>query len=202
MKRFAPATDRNRAPILEVLRGVMPERGLVLEIASGTGQHAVYFGGALPGVLWQPSDPDAESRASIDAWRAESGLSNVRPALELDVSREDWGVEAADAIVCINMIHISPWSSCEALMRGAARLLPAGAPLYLYGPYRFDGAFTAPSNEAFDASLRARDPSWGVRDLSDVTAAALASGFDREAVIPMPANNHSVVFRRRARSEA
>lgn len=199
MKRLAPATDRNRAPILEVLRGVLPERGFVLEIASGTGQHAVYFGGALPGVTWQPSDPDAGARASIDAWRAESGLLNVRPAVDLDVSREDWGVESADAIVCINMIHISPWSSCEALMRGASRLLSAGAPLYLYGPYRFDGAFTAPSNEAFDASLRAQDLAWGVRDLSDVTAVAVASGFEREAVIPMPANNHSVVFRKRER---
>jgi hypothetical protein len=168
----------------------------VLEIASGAGQHAVYFAERLPEQLWQPTDPDPEALASIEAWRSEAKLSNVRPPIRLDVTADDWGPITPDAIVCINMIHIAPWAACEGLMRGAGRLLALGAPLYLYGPFRFKGGFTAPSNEAFDASLRASDPSWGVRDLDDVTALAASHGLEREAVIPMPANNHSVIFRR------
>ena len=196
MKRFAPATGRNREPILAVLRDVLQLPCLVLEIASGTGQHAVYFSGALPGVTWQPSDPDAGSLASIEAWRAETGRENMLPPIMIDVTREEWGASRADAIVCINMIHISPWTACEGLMKGAARLLETGAPLFLYGPFRFDGVFTAPSNEAFDTILRSQDPAWGVRDLTDVTVLARLHGFEREAVVEMPANNHSIVFRR------
>lgn len=196
MKKHAPATLRNRDFILDVLRPLLAGRRRVLEIASGSGEHAAFFAAALPDVEWQPTDPDAESLASIDAHRAESGLSNVRPALRLDVTEEPWPVPQADAIVCINMIHIAPWAAAEALFRGAARALSPGAPLYLYGPYRFSGAFTAPSNEAFDASLRERDPRWGVRDLDDVTALAERCGFSRVGVVAMPANNHSVIFRR------
>lgn len=197
MKRHAPATERNRSAILEVLRGVLPERGLVLEIASGTGQHAVYFAEHLPGITWQPSDPDGDALASIEGWRAEAGIDNLRPPFALDAHLEVWPLEAApDVVVCINMIHIAPWSACEALVRGAARVLRPGGVLYLYGPYRIGGGFTAPSNEAFDASLRARDPRWGVRDLEAVLALGAAHGLVREAVIPMPANNHSVVLRR------
>lgn len=196
MKRHAPATERNREPILRVLEGVLPERGEVLEIASGTGEHAVFFARSLPRITWQPTDLDPDALASIAAHRDEAQLENLRPPIRLDVTRDDWGIERVDAIVCANMIHIAPWAACEGLIKGAARLLAAGAPLYLYGPFRFDGAFTAPSNEAFDASLKARDPAWGVRDVSDVTALAAASGLTREAIIPMPANNHSVIFRR------
>lgn len=198
-KRYAPATDRNREPILAVLRDVLPSSGIVLEIASGSGQHAAFFAPRLPRVTWQPSDPDPAALASIEAWRAEAGASNLRSPIRIDVTQDDWGALEAAAIVCINMIHIAPWAACEGLFRGAQRLLlTEGAPLYLYGPFRFDGRFTAPSNEAFDASLRSSDPSWGVRDLADVTALAERHGFAREAVIPMPANNHSIVFRRGA----
>jgi len=204
MKRNAPATERNRSFILDVLRGVLPERGRVLEIASGSGQHAVFFAAHLPGVVWQPSDPDPAALASIEAWRAEAGLPNLRPPVALDVRREGWPREALeappDAVVCINMIHIAPWSACEALVRGAAGALAEGGVLYLYGPYRIGGAFTAPSNAAFDASLRAQDPAWGVRDLEAVTELAAAHGLQREAVVPMPANNHSIVFRLAARA--
>lgn len=193
--RHAPATARNREPILAVLRDVLPERGLVLEVASGTGEHAAAFAAALPALDWQPSDPDAEARASIDAWCADT--SNVRPALALDAAAADWPIDRADAILCINMVHISPWTATEGLMAGAERLLAPGAPLYLYGPYRRAGVPTAPSNEAFDADLKARNPAWGLRDLADVTALASARGLLLDRVVDMPANNLSVVFRRR-----
>jgi cyclopropane fatty-acyl-phospholipid synthase-like methyltransferase len=196
MKLHAPATLRNRTFILDVLRRVLAGRTDVLEIASGSGEHAVFFASELPEIGWQPTDPDSGAVASVEAHRAEAGLSNVRPARLLDVRADDWGVPAADAVVCINMIHIAPWAAAEGLFRGAARLLPAGAPLYLYGPFRFEGRFTAPSNEAFDASLRERDSAWGVRDLDEVTALAEGVGFARAEVVAMPANNHSVVFRR------
>jgi SAM-dependent methyltransferase len=195
MKQHAPAADRNAAPILEVLRRVLPARGLVLEIARGTGQHAVHVARALPVITWQPSDPDPTARASIDAWRIDAGLANLRAPLALDVTAP-WPIDAADAIVCINMVHISPWAASLALFAGAARILPAGGILYLYGPYRFDGA-TAPSNEAFDLSLRSRDPAWGVRDVRDLDAAAAPHALDRIDTIPMPANNHSLIFQRR-----
>jgi SAM-dependent methyltransferase len=191
----APATSRNREPILAVLRRHLPVRGLVLEIASGSGEHAVHFAAALPQLVFQPSDPDPDARASIDAWIASSGLNNVRPALALDVTQEPWPVDEAAAVLCINMAHISPWSATEALVRGAARILPPGGVLYLYGPYKRDGARTAPSNEDFDASLRARNPDWGVRDLEAVAALAAAHGFGEPTVERMPANNFSLVFR-------
>lgn len=197
MKQHAPATQRNREPILEVLRQVLPEKGKVLEIASGTGEHAVHFAAGLPHLVWQPSDVDPVALASIAAHREESGLPNLLSPIVLDVHSPSWPVDGVAAIVCINMIHISPWSACLGLFAGAARLLPPAGPLVLYGPFLMNGVFTAPSNEAFDAALRERNPSWGVRDLSQVTAAADAAGFERIDVITMPANNHSVVFRRR-----
>lgn len=192
----APATARNRDPILDVLRRVLPTEGLVLEIASGTGEHAVHFARHLPGIVWQPSDPDAESRASIAAWRESEALPNLRAPRELDVRAKTWPIDAADAIVCINMVHISPWTATLALLAGAARVLPSGAPLVLYGPYHVGGNPTAPSNAAFDESLRARNPEWGVRHLEDVERAANAAGFALAETIPMPANNFTLVFRR------
>jgi SAM-dependent methyltransferase len=193
----SPAAERNKGPILEVLRGVLPPAGTVLEIASGTGQHVVHFAAALPGLTWQPSDPDPERSAAIAARVAGAGLPNVRAPLALDVHEARWPVTApVAAVVCINMIHIAPATATGALIAGARRALdPAGARvLYLYGPYRQGGRHTAPSNAAFDESLRARDPAWGVRDLDEVTALAAAAGFRRTAVVPMPANNLSVVF--------
>lgn len=198
MRRHAPATERNRGPILDVLRRVLPSEGLVLEIASGTGQHAAFFAEALSGVVWQPTDPDPDARASIDAWREHAGLANLRPALALDVTREPWPVERAEAVVCINMIHISPWECTEALMRHAARLLPEQTGvLFTYGPYKRGGGHTAPSNEAFDESLRMRDPSWGIRDVDDVAEAASRHGLELDEIHEMPANNLSLVFLRR-----
>ena len=196
MKRYAPATLRNRASILEALRPLLPPGSVVLEVASGSGEHAAFFARSLPDVIWQPSDRDAESLDSIEAYRAEAGLGNLRAPVVVDAAAERWPVEHASAVVCINMIHIAPWAACEGLMRGAGRLLGEGGVLVLYGPYRIEGEPFAPSNEDFDASLRARDPAWGVRRLEDVTALAAAAGLVREAVIAMPANNHVVVFRR------
>lgn len=197
MKREAPAAARNREPILEVLRDRLPGRGLVLEVASGTGEHALHFAAALPGLVFQPSDPDPDARASIDAWVADSGLPNLRPALALDASGPNWPVAAADAVLCCNMIHISPWASAVGLVTGAGRILPPGGLLYLYGPYRRDGRHTAPSNEAFDADLKRRNPAWGVRDLEAVADLAVDAGFGGPEVVEMPANNLSVMFRRR-----
>jgi len=191
----APAAERNKGPILTVLEGALPASGLVLEIASGTGQHVIHFAGELPHLTWQPSDPDSELRSSIRAWIAQTGVSNARAPLELDVRRQPWPVDAADAVVCINMIHIAPWAATRALMAGAARLLPATGVLVLYGPYRRGGRHTAPSNEAFDRQLRASDPDWGVRDLEVVTEAAASHGLALQDVTTMPANNLCVVFR-------
>ena len=195
---FAPATARNREPILEVLRHHLPARGLVLDVASGSGEHVAHFAPAFPDLVFQPSDPDPQARASIDAWTATLGPANVRPALALDAAAEAWPVDAADAVLCINMIHIAPWAAAEGLIRGAARLLPEGGVLYLYGPFRRDGQHTAPSNAAFDQSLRQRNPDWGVRDLEAVAALAEAHGFGPPTVEQMPANNLSLVFRRSA----
>jgi hypothetical protein len=191
-RREAPAVARNRDAILAVLRGILPARGLLLEVASGSGEHALHFAAALPGLIFQPSDPEPDARASIDAWCA--GVANIRPAVALDAAAPDWPVDRADALLCINMIHIAPWAACEGLLRGAARILPPGAPLVLYGPFRRGGAHTAPSNAEFDESLCARDPSWGVRDLEAVAAAA--TGFGPPEIHPMPANNLTVAFRR------
>jgi SAM-dependent methyltransferase len=195
MKQCAPATARNREPIREVLAVHLPARGHVLEIASGTGEHAVHMARAFPGLAWQPTDRDPAALASIEAWRAEAALPNLAPPIALDVTAPAWPVTEADAIVCINMIHIAPWEAALALFDGAARTLPAGGVLYLYGPYRWDGA-TAPSNEAFDRSLRERDPRWGVRDVRDLEAAAGARGLRLAHTVAMPANNHSLVFER------
>lgn len=193
-RQFAPATARNREPILEALRRVLPAHGTVLEISSGTGEHATFFGPNLPGLTWQPSDPDPTSRASIAAWIAATGAANVLPPLDIDVRMLVWPIISADAVVCINMIHIAPWEATPALFAGARRLLPPGGMLYLYGPFMRDGRHTAPSNEAFDASLRARNPEWGVRDLENVAAEAAQAGFYAPTVTAMPANNLSVIF--------
>jgi SAM-dependent methyltransferase len=190
----APAAERNREPILAVLQRVLPPTGLALEIASGTGQHVVHFAKALPKWTWQPSEPDPQMRGSIAAWVAETGVTNVLAPLDLDVSRADWPVERADAVVCINMIHISPWRATEHLLAGCERLLGPGGILFLYGPYRRSGRHTAPSNEAFDESLRQRNPQWGVRDLETVEETANQRGFALSEVVEMPVNNLSVVF--------
>jgi SAM-dependent methyltransferase len=193
---YRPHVARNRDPILDVLRRVLPQRGLVLEIASGSGEHAAYFAQSLPVLTWQPTDPDAAALASIAAHRDHAGVSNLRAPVLLDVTAEIWPLTRADAIVCCNMIHIAPWVACEGLIAGAARVLPAGGVLYLYGPYRIGGRHTAPSNAAFDADLRARDPAWGIRDLDEVTALVESRGLARIDTVEMPANNLSVIFRR------
>jgi len=193
---YAPAVARNREPILAVLRRVLPATGLVLEVASGSGEHAAFFAAALPGVSWQPSDPDPHARASIAAFRDAGAPPNLLPPVALDASAAAWPVAGAAAVVCINMIHIAPWSASEGLMAGVARVLPARGVLYLYGPYKEDGRHTAPSNEAFDVDLRARDPRWGVRDLGEVIALARRHGLTHRETVVMPANNRSVVFRR------
>ena len=194
-RRSAPHVARNAGPIVEVLRGVLPESGLVLEVASGTGEHSVHFARSFPNLLFQPSDPEPAALRSIEAWRAEAGLFNLLPPAALDVRARDWPVGEADAMLCINMLHISPWAAAEGLMRGAGRLLPAGAPLYLYGPFRRAGVETAPSNEAFDRDLKARDPQWGLRELEEMVAEAEKYGLALERVVEMPANNLSVVLR-------
>ncbi len=196
-RQWSPAAERNREPILAVLRDILPAHGAVLEIASGTGQHAVHFAAALPALVWQPSDADPAARASVAAWAAQAALPNLRAPLALDVCETPWPLARADALVCCNMIHIAPWRAAEGLFVGAARVLSgAGAPLVLYGPFRRAGVHTAPSNAAFDAQLRERDPAWGVRDLEAVVALGDAAGFAFDEAIPMPANNFCVVFRR------
>jgi hypothetical protein len=196
MKRHAPATARNRQPILDVLQPRLPAQGLVLEIASGSGEHVVHFADALPGLVFQPSDPSAEARASIDDWVQTEGLGNVRPALALDATLESWPIERADAVLCCNMIHIAPWEAAVGLIAGAAGVMADGGTLYLYGPYRRGGRHTAPSNEAFDRDLRQRNETWGVRDLEAVASLAAAEGFGPPEIIDMPANNLSLVFKR------
>lgn len=195
-RRSAPHVARNAEPIADVLKDVLPARGLVLEVASGSGEHALHFAREFPKLLWQPSDPEPAALRSIEAWRVEAGLFNLLPALSLDARAVDWPVVDADAILCVNMVHISPWCATEGLLRGAGRLLAPGAPLYLYGPYFQAEVETAPSNLAFDVDLRARNPDWGVRDLVDVVAEAEARGFRLDKVTPMPANNLSVVLRK------
>jgi SAM-dependent methyltransferase len=192
MKQHAPATARNREPIREVLARELPASGTVLEIASGTGEHAVAFARAFPALTWQPTDADPIALASITAHRAEAALPNLAEPLALDV-RDTWAIDAADAIVCINMVHISPWESALALFANAGKLLAPGALLFLYGPYSFAGEMV-PSNADFDRSLRARDPRWGVRDVRDLAAAA--TDFTLRGTVAMPANNHSLIFRR------
>lgn len=192
----SPSVARNREPILAVLRRVLPERGHVLEIASGTGEHAVFFAAALPNLLWQPTDQDPFALRSIAAHRAAAGLANLTPPLPLDASASDWPVSHADAVVAINMIHISPWSATEGLMRGSERILPPGGVLYLYGAYKENGVHTAPGNAVFDESLRTRHPDWGVRDVVDVARLAEAHALTLVQQSAMPAHNLSLVFQR------
>ena len=200
-RRFAPAAARNREPLLAALRGILPAAGNVLEIGSGTGEHAVFLAAHFPHLVFQPSDPDAEARASIAAWIAHAHASNVLAPLDLDAEAakaSDLGRRAGDvrAVMACNVIHISPWTTCLGLLQLAGELLPPGAPLTLYGPYKRAGRHTAPSNESFDEMLRSRDPAWGVRDLDDVANAATERGFALDECVEMPANNLVVVFRK------
>jgi cyclopropane fatty-acyl-phospholipid synthase-like methyltransferase len=192
---FSPSAARNREPILAVLRRMLPADADVLEIGSGTGEHAVFFARAMPGLRWRPSDPDAGARASIAAWIAAEELSNVLPPLAIHAPSPDWGVDAPfDAIVSLNMIHIAPWDAAIGLFAGAARLLRPGGILFLYGPFMRDGAHTAPSNAAFDAALKAQDPAWGVRDIADLVR--LEASLRLRESVAMPANNLSLVFQK------
>ncbi len=198
--RSAPAAARNREPILRVLRDWLPPRARVLEIGSGTGEHAVWFSAALPSVTWQPTDRDPAALKSIAAWRERAGLANLLPPLSLDASAETWPVAHADVVVAINVVHITPWPTTLGLIAGAARVLTPGGLIFLYGPFREGGAPMAASNVAFDADLRARDPSWGIRDLAEITEIAHRHGLHGATRIAMPANNLSVVFRRPQRA--
>jgi hypothetical protein len=192
-RRFAAAAERNREPILALLQRVLPVRGMLLEIASGTGQHVAHFAQALPQLTFQPSERERAMLASIAAWSA--GLPNVLPPVQLDVLQSPWPIARCDALFNANMIHIAPWAVGEALLRGAAQLLAPGAPLVLYGPFRIGGAHTADSNAAFDARLRGEDPSWGVRDLEAVCRVAAAHGLQLQERVAMPANNQALIFR-------
>lgn len=194
-RRFSPSTARNREPILNVLRDFLAENARVLEIASGSGEHAVYMARALPRITWQPSDPQSEARESIAAWIAYENLPNIAAPLAIDVRAKDWSVEGAvDAVVVINMIHYSPSESTAALFEGASRLLREDGIVFLYGPYKRDGKHTAPSNEVFEQWLKERDPSFGVRDLGDVEREAARHKFAIRKIVEMPANNLSLVF--------
>ena len=194
VKRHAPATERNRDVISETLARVLPTEGLVLEVASGTGEHAVHFAKLFPALTWQPSDPDAIALASINAWRADSNVPNMRPAMLLDASA-DWPIAQADAVVCINMTHISPWAATVDLLRNVARLLPPSAVLFMYGPYKQRDVPLAESNAAFDASLRQQNAEWGLRYVEDIAEEAHKFGLRLDPVIAMPANNLSLIFR-------
>jgi len=196
-RMFSPSVARNSAPILAVLKRVLPTHGAVLEIGCGTGEHAVCFAGAMPNLIWQPSDPDADARASTSSWIKFAGLENVRAPRDIDVCSGQWGVgqtEHFDAIVSINMIHIAPWEASLGLFAGAGRLLRAGGLLVLYGPFMRDGAHNAPSNAAFDAALKERNPSWGVRDIADLEHVGEAAGLNLRGTIEMPTNNMLLVF--------
>jgi SAM-dependent methyltransferase len=191
---FSPAAARNRDPILAVLKRDLPKSGLVLEIASGSGEHVSHFAAALPSVQWQPSDEAAACRACIDAWA--HGLANVRPAITLDAAAPDWPIEHADAVLCINMIHIAPWKAATGLMSGASRILAPSGLLALYGPYRSGGQTMEVGNAAFDADLKSRNPEWGLRVIEDVAALAADSGFGPPLIMAMPADNRMLLFRR------
>ena len=196
VKRHAPAAVRNREPIADILAEELPQQGLVLEVASGTGEHAVFFADRFPALNWQPSDPDPTALGSIAAWREEAGLPNLLPPVELDAALPAWPVATADALLCINMVHISSWRATAGLFAGSARILPVGSPLVLYGPYIEAEVETAPSNLAFDESLRIRNPEWGIRNLTDVDRLAAQHGFIRARRTSMPANNLTLVYRR------
>jgi SAM-dependent methyltransferase len=196
-RMFSPSVARNSAPILAVLQRVLPVRGLVLEIGCGTGEHAVHFAGAMPNLSWQPSDPDSRSRASTAGWIEFFGLTNVLPPLDIDVCATAWRGELPaqfDAIVSLNMVHIAPWAASLGLFAGAGALLRRGGVLFLYGPFMRDGVHDAPSNAAFDATLKAQNPTWGVRDIADLERVGKASGVNLRETIEMPANNRSLVF--------
>ena len=195
MKIHAPAAERNKAPILDVLRRVLPRSGRVLEIASGSGQHVIHFASALPEITFLPSDPSGEARASIAEWLAETKPPNVEAPRAIDVTAPGWE-EPVDAMLCINMIHIAPWAAATALFRGASKCLPPGGRVILYGPYRIHGEFHAESNRAFDESLRSRNPAWGVRDVDDIDRVAGEAGLSRIEMVMMPANNHVLVYER------
>jgi hypothetical protein len=196
VKRHAPAAERNREPIAAVLTEELPAEGLVLEVASGTGEHAVHFARTYPRLAWQPSDPDPEALESIAAWRAGEGLANLRAPVLLDAAAADWPISAADVVLCINMVHISPLAATEGLLAGAAAMLGPGAPLILYGPYLEAGVETAPSNLEFDAWLKHRDPGFGLRSAEWLDERAGAHGFARTRRVAMPANNLTLVYRR------
>lgn len=198
-RRSAPAALRNRDPIAEVLSGWLPERGLVLEVASGTGEHAVHFARRFPDLEWQPSDPDPTAIESITAWRAAEPLANLRPPLKFDVRAPEWPIGSADAVLSINMVHISPWEAALGLLDGAGRLLKPEAPLILYGPWVVEGVETAESNLAFDSQLRARDPRWGLRRVEEFRDAAAGRDFELMETQAMPANNRMLLFRKRRR---
>lgn len=205
-RRYAPATARNRAPIAAVLADWLPASGRVLEIASGTGEHALYFASRFPQILWQPSEPDAALRRSIAAHRQSDGGANLQAPVALDVTAADWPAPAVDprpdVMFCANMIHIAPWSAAQGLVAGAGRYLAEGGGLFLYGPFKRGGGHTAPSNAQFDASLRAQDPAWGVRDLEAVNALAEAADLAPPRIREMPANNLALWFGRRAAAGA
>ncbi|MFN4097012.1 MAG: DUF938 domain-containing protein [Sphingomonas sp.] len=194
VRKHAPATLRNREAIVAELAALLPERGTVLEVASGSGEHAAYFAERFPALTFVPSDPDAAARASIAAWCA--GLANVAPPLAIDAAAGDWPIAAADAVLCINMVHISPWEATVGLFRACVALLPSGGPLILYGPYREVGVATAESNLAFDDSLKARNPEWGLRGVAELDRLAADCGFARTGRVAMPANNLMLVYRR------
>ena len=195
-RQYAPATVRNRDFILDVLRDVLPTTGIILEIASGSGEHVVHFARNFPSLAFQPSDPEPDALRSIAAWVKAAQVTNVRAPIVLDASQSPWPIASAEGIICINMVHISPWDAALGLIRGAAAILPPGSPFYLYGPYKREGFATTPSNQAFDRSLRDRNPTWGLRDLEAVTAVAQSVGFSVPTITEMPANNLSVVFHR------
>ncbi|CAA9532816.1 MAG: SAM-dependent methyltransferase [uncultured Sphingomonas sp.] len=195
MKLRSPAAARNTEPISDVLSGWLPAGRLVLEVASGSGEHALAFARRFPTLQWQPSDPDPAALASIETWRAQDGPANLLSPLQLDVTASDWPVGAADAVLAINMVHISPWAASLGLLDGAALLLPAGGPLILYGPWIVEGEPTAPSNLLFDADLKRRNPSWGLRRVGDLAAEAARRGLALEAERAMPANNRMLLFR-------
>jgi Protein of unknown function (DUF938) len=194
-RRYAPATERNREPILQVLKTIVPATGTVLEIASGSGQHSTFFAPHFPLVQWQPSDPDPECLASIASWQAAQPTPNLLPPLTLDAQYPDtWPITACDVMVCINMIHIAPWSATQGLLAGAQRILGPGGLLYLYGPFIQPEQPMAPSNQDFDAALRDQNPAWGIRDLTTVTDLARAHNLHRTTILTMPANNLSIIF--------
>ena len=195
-RRFAPAAMRNRDPIADILLPRLAPGARILEIGSGTGEHAVHMAALRLDTKWQPSDPDPACRESIAAWTAHTGLTNVAPPLDLDVRRRPWPAGPADFVLCCNLVHIAPWDCTIALAEGAGRLLGAAGGLLLYGPFRRGGGHTAPSNAAFDAALRRQDPDWGVRDLEDVTALAGDNGLEFVEAVPMPANNFCAIFER------